>query len=290
MCSIAHFSLSVVHALFDRGVLFGENRVHVLCFVPCAGGGGGRIRLSWYRYNSVLGRMTLFFTYATMNPMELEHLTPAELDTHVALGTFRLAFVGMSNAGKSYRSAVLQNELDFFWYEVDAHIQKVLQHENMSDISSWLGHPTMETYHRRAQAYIAAEETCTYLEGLDTHGKNLVFDTTGSVIYLSDQTKNWLLNECLVVNIDVGTEAIDEMTARYFAEPKPVIWGDTFTRREGEDDASALKRCYPEMLRQRLQAYRALAHLTIPYAKFHDKTGKETLEVIKSYLYTVCHS
>ena len=216
--------------------------------------------------------------------MKSENLTPAELDAHVELGTFHLAFVGMSNGGKSYRSAVLQNELDFFWYEVDAHIQDALQLEDMEDISSWLGYPTLQIYADHVKIYLEAEEKCTYLQGLDTNGKNLVFDTTGSVIYLSDQTKNWLSKECLVVNIDVGIDAVDEMTTRYFQEPKPVVWGDTFKRLEGEDDDSALKRCYPEMLKFRLEAYSTLAHLTIPHAELHDKTGVQTLEIIKSYL------
>jgi len=86
--------------------------------------------------------------------METEQLKPKELDEHVQNGTFRLAFVGMSNAGKSYRSRVLQNELDFFWYEVDAHIQESLNIADMDDISTWLGYPTMDTYRVRQQEYL----------------------------------------------------------------------------------------------------------------------------------------
>lgn len=216
--------------------------------------------------------------------METDQLQPHELDAHVAAGTFRLAFVGMSNAGKSYRSRVLQNELDFFWYEVDAHIQDELSIENMDDISAWLGYPTVETYKERAQMYLDAEERCTYLKDLDTGGKNLVFDTTGSVIYLSGEAKGWLRDQCLVVNIDVGEDAVTEMTRRYFEEPKPFIWGDNFTRTEGESDDEALHRCYPEMLYNRLKAYKEMSHLTIPLAALHDRSGVETLEVIKRHL------
>ena len=216
--------------------------------------------------------------------MDTEQLKPHELDAHVQNGTFRLAFVGMSNAGKSYRSRVLQNELDFFWYEVDAHIQGALNLENMDDISSWLGYPTLDTYKERAQIYLDAEEKCTHLKDLDTQGKNLVFDTTGSVIYLSDVAKQWLREECLVVNIDVGKDAVEERTRRYFEEPKPVVWGDTFTRNEGESDDDALHRCYPQMLYYRLEAYEKLGHLTIPLEELYDATAEETLEIIKKHL------
>jgi len=217
--------------------------------------------------------------------MNTERLKPQELDSHVANGTFRLAFVGMSNGGKSYRSRVLQNELDFFWYEVDAHIQEALNIDDMDDISSWLGYPTMGTYQERQNVYLEAEEKCTHLHNLDTEGKNLVFDTTGSVIYLSEAAKNWLKDECLVVNIDVGEDKVEEMTRRYFEEPKPVVWGDTFKRNEGESDDDALHRCYPDMLRYRLGEYNKLAHLTITHDELHDATGEETLEIIKRHLW-----
>lgn len=183
--------------------------------------------------------------------METEQLRPHELDAHVENGTFRLAFVGMSNAGKSYRSRTLQNELDFFWYEVDANIQEELGFADMEAISEWLGYPTDSTYQERQQQYLAAEEKCTHLKHLDTGGKNLVFDTTGSVIYLSEAARRWLKLECLVVNIDVGEGAIDEMVEQYFAEPKPVVWSDHYAEQSGESREEAMRRSYADMLHYR---------------------------------------
>jgi shikimate kinase len=216
--------------------------------------------------------------------METEQLTAAELDAHVQEGNFRLAFVGMSNGGKSYRSKVLKRDLDFYWYEVDAHIQAALGHEDMDDISSWLDFPTSPTHAERAAQYLAAEERCTHLSELDTEGKNLVFDTTGSVIYLSDVAKEWLHDQCLIVHIDVGEGQIPELTRRYFEEPKPVLWGDSFNQQDGEEDRAALERCYPELLRDRLVKYRDLAHVSIPLEELFDTSGEETLAVIKSHL------
>lgn len=216
--------------------------------------------------------------------MNTEQLTSTEFDTHVQEGTLRLSFIGMSNAGKSYRSRVLQEELDFFWYEVDAHIQGELVLADMEGISSWLGYPTMDTYAQRQQQYLDAEEKCTHLSELDTKGKNLVFDTTGSVIYLSEGAKEWLHSHCLTVNIDVGEDSIPMMVENYFTNPKPVIWGDSFVQKTGESDDDALRRCYPELLKYRLEQYRALAHITIPVVELYDKNADETLEVIKKYL------
>lgn len=217
---------------------------------------------------------------------EEELLRPDELDNHVANGSFRLAFVGMSNAGKSYRSRVLQSGLDFFWYEVDACIQKTLGFAQMEEISGWLGFPTSPTYVERADQYLAAEEECTHLAKLDTGGKNLVFDTTGSVIYLSAGTQQWLHDECLIVHIDVGDDSVQELVEQYFAEPKPVMWGDSFDWRADETAEDAMRRCYPELLRTRLIRYRELAHVSIPHEELFDTSAKDTLTAIKHALAT----
>ena len=216
--------------------------------------------------------------------MNTDLLTPTEMDVHVKNGTFRLAFVGMSNAGKSYRSRILQNELDFYWYEVDGHIRVKLGIENVDEMNDWLGLPSSETYQERSIAYLAAEEASTHLDYLDTGGKNLVFDTTGSVIYLSNKAKNWLHNECLVVNIDVGEDSLKEMEERYLREPKPVIWGTIFEKHKQESEADALARCYPLLLKDRIEKYRDFAHLSIPFIELFNKNGEETLAVIKSKL------
>src|SRR5690606_8440873 len=149
---------------------------------------------------------------------DIENLRKEEFDTHIQNGTFRLAFVGMSNAGKSYRSRVLQNECGFFWYQVDAAIQKELGFSEMSEISEWIGYPGSDGFEERERAYLEAEARSTKLSHLDTEGRNLVFDTTGSVIYLQEEVHAWLRNECLVINIDVGTDAVPRMTEKFFED------------------------------------------------------------------------
>lgn len=216
--------------------------------------------------------------------MKLEQLRPEEVDAHIQNGTFRLAFVGMSNAGKSYRSKVLERELDFFWYHVDGKIQKALGFEDMNEISDWLGYPNNPTYPKREAEYLALENKCTKVDDLNTEGKNLVFDTTGSVTHLNPDTLSWLHEHCLIVHLEVDESAIELLLERFVKEPKPVIWGGHFTPEQDEDDIATIRRCYPSLLRERLENYPKLAHLNIPAASFFDKTGVETIEIIKSYL------
>ena len=216
--------------------------------------------------------------------MNLERLTPQEFNAHIRAGTFRLAFVGMSNVGKSYRSRVLRDECDFMWYHVDGEIRKTLVFDTMDGISKWLGLPNTPGYAAREQTYLAAEDTHTKVDFLDTNGKNLVFDTTGSVIYLPQSTLSWLRENCLIVNIDAGEGSIAHMMEQFLLEPKPLIWQNYFEAKEDESERETLERCYPRLLSDRLLKYRALAHMTIPVSELHNKSGSETLEIIRGYL------
>ncbi|MSR70505.1 hypothetical protein EXS62_00455 [Candidatus Kaiserbacteria bacterium] len=219
--------------------------------------------------------------------MQSQQLRPEEFDAHLAAGTLRLSFVGMSNAGKSYRSKVLERDKGFLWYQVDEEIQKALGFAGMDDISSWLGYPTSEGYKEREQKYLELENTFTREASMKTGGKNFVFDTTGSVVQLQPETLQILRENCLVVHLDVDEGSIEHMVERFFKEPKPVAWGNYFSMQNGESEQDSLRRCYPALLKERREKYKALSHITVPTAEMRDKSGAETLELIKSRLGTV---
>lgn len=216
--------------------------------------------------------------------MKSEQLKPEELEAHVQKGTFRLAFVGMSNVGKSYRSRVLHNELGFVWFNVDEGIQKELGFASMEDISTWLGHPTDETYEEREANYLELENALTRNASMQTDGKNLVFDTTGSVVHLEEKTLTVLRENCVVVHLDVGDDSLEELVSRFFETPKPVAWCGHLSRQPNENPKESLRRCYPKLLEFRLSNYRKLAHVNIPAHKVRDKNARDTLEVIKNHL------
>ncbi len=216
--------------------------------------------------------------------MESENLTRVEYEAHIANGTFRLAFVGMSNVGKSYRSKVLRDQSGFMWYQVDEEILKSFGFTSMEEISRWLGYPSGKGYPEREKKYLAAEGKYTKVDFVHTGGKNLVFDTTGSVIYLQASTLAWLKENCLIVNVVVEEAAIDKMMKKFVENPKPVTWNGAFIPKKGETEKQTLERCYPILLSDRLKRYRALSHINISAETLHDKSGRETLDIIKSYL------
>lgn len=218
--------------------------------------------------------------------MEIELLKPEELDAHVQNGTFRLAFVGMSNAGKSYRSKVLQNELNFVWFHVDEKIQHELGFESMEDISAWLGYPTEDSYAQREARYLEFENKFTKQASMKVDGQNLVFDTTGSVVHLEQDTLQTLQENTLVVHLDVGDDSLSELVEKFFEHPKPVAWCGHLTQKEGETPEEAVRRSYPQLLKLRLEQYRSLAHVNILARDVYDTSALETLDVIKDSLTT----
>lgn len=216
--------------------------------------------------------------------MEPQLLTKTEFDAHVANKTLRLSFVGMSNCGKSYRSKVLERECGFLWYQVDDDIAKTLGMKDVDEVGAWMGFPTRPGYLDREQKYIALENTFTSQAAMSSHGKNLVFDTTGSVIHLDPAVLATLHEHTLVVHLDVGEESLDALITKFFEKPKPVAWSGYFTQVPGETEEEAIRRSYPALLAERLKRYRALAHVEIPAHEMRGKSGSETLALIRNKL------
>jgi shikimate kinase len=218
--------------------------------------------------------------------MDPERLRPEEFDAHIASGTLRLAYVGMSNAGKSYRAKVLRNEMDFIWYNVDDEIRKALGLESVDDLSSWLGYPSSANYKEREARYLELENMYTKSAAMRFLGKNLVFDTTGSVIHLPQMTLNILRENCLIVHLDVGEDSLSKLIEGFFSNPKPVAWSGYFTMQPDETEEHALRRSYPVLLLERLKKYRELAHINVNSESLRNTPGAETLSIIRSKLHS----
>ncbi|OHB25274.1 MAG: hypothetical protein A2542_03260 [Parcubacteria group bacterium RIFOXYD2_FULL_52_8] len=211
-----------------------------------------------------------------------------------------IALIGMSGMGKSYRAKQLQ-ELGFSTYGCDDEIAKrissLLPTEDVGGLAAWMGQPYAEGYKVREQQYLVLEEEVTRAglearlqhqspEALLPDAENRVLDTTGSVIYCSPGLQQELKQKTVVVYLESSQEVRDALFEVYMRDPKPVVWGDSFVREEGENDHDALARCYPRLLEYRARRYAALADSTLPYAAARDplSSGADFLEVIKNHL------
>jgi shikimate kinase len=166
--------------------------------------------------------------------------------------------------------------------EVDAGIREELDMKNMDALAAWLGLPGSDGYPERERHYLTLEEryTTAPLSAL----ANVVLDTTGSVVHLPQNVRQNLKEKYLVVHLDVGDESIQMLIDRYFATPKPVIWGEYFSRRPEETVRSALVRSYPQLLHERLKRFRELAHVSVPVGSFDSGKPDALLQSIRAAL------
>jgi len=211
-------------------------------------------------------------------------LTQKEFNTHVAQRTLRLSFVGMSNSGKTRRSRTLKQECDFRWYQVDADIQKDLGFTGQDDISKWLGFPTDSGYAEREKTYLELEARFTKQASMQSHGANLVFDTTGSVVHLPHNVLEVLEKNTLIVHLDVGNDSLRTLLKRFFENPKPLVWDTFFIHDKTKSRDELIRESYPRLLEERLKRYRELAHVNVEASLLWDLDAQTILSRIREQL------
>lgn len=188
-----------------------------------------------------------------------------------------ISLIGMSNVGKSYWSKKLEAE-GFRRVCCDDLIAQTLQQsqglnlKDVDDLAAWMGMPFDPGYGEREAMYLAAEQATLEHALNELNGVDAVIDTTGSVIYLPESLLHRLGEVSTVVYLSTTDTHLEEMTNRFFAHPKPLVWGQVGLRAflEGRSDETTLREYYPELLRWRQSRYEALAGVTIAYARRHD--------------------
>lgn len=199
-----------------------------------------------------------------------DKLTAHEFDARVADSSLAICFVGMSNCGKSHWSRQLRDHRGFHVVSVDDKIEHAIKPELMAlgfagidGMAEWMGFPSDERFSVNQARYLGHEESITAAIS-PASGVNCVLDTTGSVVYLSQDTLGRLQMEYLVVHLEASDDMLEMMTQNYFQTPKPVVWGDAYKPVQGETPNESLRRCYPDLLRERRKKYAAISHVTIP--------------------------
>ena len=172
--------------------------------------------------------------------------------------------MGMSNVGKSFRAREMAKFDKFFQVSVDDLIAEGMQLKNMSALANWMGYPYEENFEEHVKEYLQHEKKFTTNIDLSLN-KNIVLDTTGSVVYLPSEAQEFVKNNFLVINLELPAAMKDKMIDHFFAHPKPVVWGESFDLQEGEDKKEALRRCYPDLLAWREEKYREMADVSVNF-------------------------
>jgi shikimate kinase len=190
----------------------------------------------------------------------------------------RIALVGMSGTGKTFwakrlaaggRSSISCDD------RIEERLRSHLAadgHSGISGVAAWMGWPGSANYAQREADYLSAEiaaldELLTELER--DPGRELVLDTTGSVIYTGNNVLMRLRRQMTIVYLAASAEEQQLLIERYLNDPKPVLWRGAFQPKNGETPHETVARCYPALVSARRQSYEALAHCTLPVAELH---------------------
>jgi len=185
----------------------------------------------------------------------------------------------MSGSGKSYWSKKLQAK-GFKRFCCDDLIEKKLENElkklgysGIQDVAKWMGQPFDTQYLRSSKEYLTFEKEVLHeilikIASLST--KDVVIDTTGSVIYAEKALLEKLAKTTKIIYINTPASVQEEMYQLYLKDPKPVVWGTMFEKMDQESNLEALARCYPLLLAYRTKKYKNLANITLDYHTLHD--------------------
>lgn len=186
-------------------------------------------------------------------------------------GRLKLAFVGMSNIGKSFASQALAKMYNLKVYDNDAAIAQSLGLADMQGLSDWMHYPDHKLHRARAEEYINVESNL--IAQALTCDQGAIFDLTGSAIYCDPNDLAALKNNALIVHISALESDLNRLEKLFFDNPKPLIWRDQFNVKAGENAPGAMLRCYPHLLSTRKKAYEALTDISIAAQDFRDLSG-----------------
>ena len=210
-------------------------------------------------------------------------LTLSQFNQKFQNNELRLAFIGMSNIGKSMHSKGLINEKQFICKSIDDDINQKLNLKTEEETAQWLGFPFNANFNQRQTEYLTAEDYFTN-EVQIPQNENFLLDTTGSVVYTSEPTQQFLKENFLIIHFTVPDNLCNEMMAKYFAQPKPIIWGNSFDKKNDETNEEALKKCYPQLLEFRTKKYQTLANISIDCFRDVPMSHSEFWDLIKRSL------
>jgi shikimate kinase len=197
----------------------------------------------------------------------------------------RLALIGMSGAGKSYWAknlAALGCPTVCCDDQIETRLSPILQkggYSGINGVAAWMGWPDSPTYLERESQYLSEEIAVLdeVLSGLEKDPKrDLILDTTGSVIATGNHTLHRLRRQMTVVYLAASSDEVQLLIQRYLQEPKPVLWQGAFRAQASETPQQTVVRCYPLLIAARRRSYEALAHITLSTSQLHDLSASNS--------------
>jgi len=215
-------------------------------------------------------------------------LTKREFQDRFERNALHMAFIGASNAGKTFRTRQLVKDKGLVSISVDDEIGKELGIQGVTNLSRWMGQPHETRFVNNQATYLQLEESLTRQAGPPEFG-NFILDTTGSAIYLSPSLKTWLSQTFLVVYARVSKAQESAWLHIFLESPKPLVWGDLDRPRSGESRQDTLSRCGSELLAWRHQRYRELSDISFCDFNSPSVSGPEFWDILLDELARTSH-
>ncbi len=199
----------------------------------------------------------------------------------------RIALVGMSGAGKSFWTKRLSEPAAIPASPATTSSKSAFARTSpprdtlASTVSppGWVGPTARPTHNANPDATLSAEIAVLddLLSELERDSqRELVLDTTGSVIYAGNNILMRLRRQMTVVYLAAAPQERElYCVGRYLSDPKPVLWRGAFQPKSDETPRDTVARCYPKLAAARRQSYEALAHCTLPVASLHRVSSQD---------------
>ncbi|MDR3566480.1 MAG: shikimate kinase [Syntrophobacteraceae bacterium] len=191
----------------------------------------------------------------------------------------KLTLIGMSGCGKSHWSKALTQQ-GFKCFACDELIARKLlvrlkTHDDiLLELGEWMGFPYHPGYNRKERRYLAVEEevirdiVCDFESGTLEDNMDVVVDSTGSLIYLDTKLLERLKRHTTFVYFHSPPSLWKEMLLSYSSNPRPMVWNDMYSKRDGETNEQAMARCYEDLIASRDRLYSQFADITVNTEKF----------------------
>jgi len=185
-------------------------------------------------------------------------LTQAEVRERYQASNLKIAFIGMSNIGKSMTAKRLAKAYNFSLVDIDHNIQNILGKDSMEDFAKWQGQPFEPGYAEREKKSLRLE-TDAMREAMITAEGNVILDTAGSVIYTDPPILETLKSDYFLIYIAADRADLKRLQDIYYTSPKPLAWAEHFKADPNLSDEANIRKCFPKLLKARAGLYAALA-------------------------------
>jgi hypothetical protein len=99
----------------------------------------------------------------------------------------------------------------------------------------------------------------------EAKNKDVVLDCSGSVIYIDPKLLESMQSVSTVIYLEASKNYINAMCEQYVANPKALIWDESFQPNDHEGAHETIRRCFKTLIDNRQRKYLSLSDYKIEF-------------------------